>query len=145
MNDLEIITENEKETQKAGKFLAEELFKKTSRKKAAVIALKGELGSGKTAFVKGMAQGFGVKEKIISPTFVVLKKYGIKNINFYHIDCYRLVGPKDLIDLDFKEIINDSENIIAVEWAERVREILPGNSLWVKFEHWGKNKRKIII
>lgn len=173
-NNLEIITENEKETQKVGKILIEEILKEGPRKKAMVVGLEGELGSGKTTFVKGMTKGLMIKERITSPTFVILKKYSIPNVilsvseesrgkesnlrdpsaslqddialrGFYHIDCYRLLGSKDLTDLDFKEIINNPENVVAIEWAKRVKRILPKNSLWIRLKHLGQNKRKITI
>ncbi|OGZ33874.1 MAG: tRNA (adenosine(37)-N6)-threonylcarbamoyltransferase complex ATPase subunit type 1 TsaE [Candidatus Portnoybacteria bacterium RIFCSPLOWO2_12_FULL_39_9] len=159
-NNLEIITERAEETKKLGRILAKELLKGNSkRKKAVVIGLEGELGSGKTAFVQGMAKGFGIKQRITSPTFVIMKRYGVHFLGqdkkslpkgrspvfFYHLDCYRITEPKDLLDLDFKEIINNSQNIVAIEWAERVRKILPENSLWIKFEHLTEEKRRLII
>ena len=157
---LEIITRRAEETKRVGKTLAEEIIKcQAKNRKAVVIGLEGELGSGKTTFIQGTAKGLGLEEKITSPTFVILKKYGVRPLGrdkeslpkgrspafFYHIDCYRIARSKDLIDLDFKEIINNSQNIIAIEWAERVRKILPENTLWIKFEYFGQNKRKVII
>ena len=135
MNNIEIITENAKETQKAGEILAQEIKK---GQKALIIGLEGELGSGKTTFVQGLAKGLKIKEKITSPTFVIMKKIGW----FYHIDCYRLNSAQELLDLGFKEIINHSENLIVIEWAERVRKILSRNTLWIKFEHLPCTKQK---
>ena len=145
---MEIITESAKKTQKIGGFLAQEIINnKPERKKALIIGLEGDLGSGKTTFIQGMAKGFKIKERITSPTFVILRKYKIlksKVLNLYHIDCYR-IGPKDLGDLDFKEIINDSQNVVVIEWAEKIKKNLPLDALWIKFEYIDKNKRKIII
>jgi len=138
---MEIITKSAEETQKVGRFLAEEIIKnKPDKNKAVIIALEGDLGGGKTTFVQGFAKGLGIKQRITSPTFVIMKKYNF----LYHIDCYR-IKDKDLLELDFKEIISQTKNIVVIEWAERVKKILPQNTLWLKFEYLDKNKRKIIV
>lgn len=141
---IEMITKNEQETKRVAKLLAEEIFDPTLRrikKKAWVIGLQGELGAGKTKFAQGFARGLGIGQRLTSPTFTLLKKYK----NLYHIDCYRLNKSKDLIDLDFKEIISDPKNIVLIEWAEKVRAILSKDVIWIKFEVISKNKRKIKI
>ncbi len=138
---MEIITKSAKETQRVGMFLAEEFIKnKPDKNKAVVVALEGDLGGGKTTFIQGFAKGLGIKDKITSPTFVIMKKYNF----LYHIDCYR-IKDKDLLELDFNEIISNNCNFIVIEWAERVKKILPKNTLWLKFEYIDKNKRKILI
>jgi len=136
VNNIEIITENAKETQKVGEILAQEIKK---GQKALIIGLEGELGSGKTTFIQGLAKGLKIKERITSPTFVIIKKIGW----FYHIDCYR-VKSKDLLDLGFREIISQP-NLVVIEWAEKIKKILPKNTFWIKFEYLDKNKRKMII
>jgi tRNA threonylcarbamoyladenosine biosynthesis protein TsaE len=70
-----------------------------------------------------------------------MKKYK----NLYHIDCYRLNKPKELLDLDFKEIISNPQNIVLIEWAEKVRKILPKNTIWINFKIINQNERKIKI
>lgn len=158
---LNIITKSAPETQKLGEILSQEIIrtkfcfsKKTlaglKNKKGLVIGLSGELGSGKTTFVQGLANGLRIKENITSPTFVILKKFDIphqsSNIkHFYHIDCYRLSRSHELIDLGFREILNHSQNLIVIEWAERVRGALPQDTLWIKFEYLGQEQRKITI
>jgi len=138
---MEIVTKSAKETQRVGMFLAEEFIKnKPDKNKAVVVALEGDLGGGKTTFIQGFAKGLGIKDKITSPTFVIMKKYDF----LYHIDCYR-IKDKDLLELDFNEIISNNRNFIVIEWAERVKKILPKNTLWLKFEYIDKNKRKILI
>lgn len=133
---LEIISQSPAQTQKIAKLLAEEILKSSwPNKKALIIGLQGDLGSGKTTFVQGLAKGLGIKEKITSPTFVILKKFQIKNYNFYHIDCYRINSPEEIKDLGLQEIINQSKNIVVIEWAERIKKILPKNTLWIKFEY----------
>lgn len=139
MNSKEIITKSAQEMQKVGGVLAQEILLENN-KIALVIGLEGDLGSGKTTFVQGLAKGLGIKDKVTSPTFVIMKRYDF----FYHIDCYR-IKDKDLLELDFKEIISQSKNIIVIEWAERVKKILPKNTLWLKFEYLGKDERKIVL
>ncbi len=97
---------------------------------ALILSLEGDLGGGKTTFLQGFAKGLGIKEKILSPTFVIMRKSKIKNQkskfnNFYHIDCYRIQKPKEILDLGWKEIIKNPRNIVAVEWAEKISKILP--------------------
>ncbi len=111
------------------------------RTKAAVIGLIGELGSGKTVFAQGFAKGLGIKEKIVSPTFILMRRHG----NFYHFDCYRIKNPKEILDLGWREIINNPQNIVLIEWADRIEKILPKNYLKIRLGHLNKNKRKIIL
>lgn len=152
---IEIITKSPKETEIIGKALAQELqfFSRQKRNSALIIALGGNLGGGKTTFVKGIAQGLGIKRKITSPTFIIIKKYKIpitSNLlslasDLYHIDCYRIQKPKEILDLGFNEIISNSENIIVIEWAERIRRILPKERVTVKFEFVDEETRKLKI
>lgn len=138
----EIITKNERETKKVAKLLAQELIKKPLKtKEALIIGLEGELGSGKTRFVQGFAKGLGIRKRLTSPTFVLMKKYK----NLYHLDCYRLNKPKDLLDLDFKEIISNPKNIVLIEWAEKIKRILPRDTVWIKFKIISDRERKIVI
>ncbi len=106
-----------------------------------VLALKGDLGGGKTTFVQGLAKALGVKEKILSPTFNIFKKFN----NFYHFDCYRIKNSRELLKLGFKEIVSNPKNIIAIEWAEKVKDILPKNAVWVSFKFIDKTTREIVI
>ena len=91
-----------------------------------VLALHGNLGGGKTTFVQGLAKGLGIKRRIISPTFVIVRTYNLKLQNakrFYHIDLFRVESQKDIKMLGVEEIINDPKNIIVIEWAERLGEL----------------------
>lgn len=118
------------------------------RRGALVFGLEGNLGSGKTTFLQGFAKGLGIKQKILSPTFVIIKRFQVSSSrfqDFYHIDCYRINNPKELLNLGFKEIVKKPANIIAVEWSERIKQILPKNTLSVKFEILAKKERKITI
>ena len=138
---MENIINTTQEMQKIGKDLAKKIIRRDN-KKALIVGLEGELGSGKTTFIQGLAKGLGIEELITSPTFVIMKRYNFPKGELYHIDCYR-IDLKDLIELDFKEIINNPKNIVVIEWAEKVREILPRNTVWLKFEYLDRNKRLI--
>ena len=105
------ITSNFKETQKLGRDFAKVL------EKGDVLYLYGDLGSGKTTFAQGLAEGLGVKQRIISPTFVIVRSYKLEVISFYHIDLYRINNEKDIRGLGLEEIINNPENIVAIEWT----------------------------
>ena len=111
------------------------------RKKALVLALQGDLGGGKTTFVQGLAKGLGIKEKILSPTFVVMKRFS----TFYHFDCYRIQKPEEILSLGWQEIINEPQNIVVVEWAEKIKKLLPRDTLWLKFYFVSESKRKIVL
>jgi len=148
---MQITTKSPKQTQQIAGKLAQKLIKK-SAKRALVIALKGKLGTGKTVFIKGFSSFFKIKEDILSPTFVIVHKHNIKNkikniefTNLYHIDAYRLKSYKDLKKLKIDEILDNPKNIVMIEWADRVRKIIPKQAVWVTIKHAGKETRKIII
>jgi len=151
---VEYLTTAPRQTKKLGEILAKEVLKTKLKKTAFLIGLEGDLGGGKTTFLQGFAKGLGIKEKILSPTFVIMQRFKIranscsnscKFANFYHIDCYRISKPKEILDLGLKEIISNPKNIVAIEWSDRVRKILPRGTLILKFQFANKNKRKIVI
>lgn len=144
--DKKYITNSAKETQKLGQKLAKEILIK-KRKGAFILALIGNLGGGKTTFLQGFAEGIGTKEKILSPTFVIQKRFSAcaGRSNFYHIDCYRLNKPEDILELGWKEIIKNTDNIIAVEWPEKIKKFLPKNTITVEFAYLEKNKRLVVF
>jgi len=142
------ITKNSKKTQELGLKFARKILNLPKNKSAVVLGLTGNLGSGKTTFLQGFAKGLGVKEKILSPTFVIMKRFK----NFYHIDCYRLKNYKDILALfsaqgepasGWKSIIKNSENIVAIEWSEKIKAILPKDAILIKFKFIDENKREI--
>jgi len=135
----ENITSGPIQTKKLGEKFAKEILEKKPKKTAFVVGLEGELGGGKTTFLQGFAKGLGIKEKILSPTFVIMKKFN----DFYHIDCYRIEKPKELLDLGFKKITSNPKNIIVIEWADRIRKIMPKHTLWIKFDFINEKRRRI--
>lgn len=146
-------------SEKQTKQLAYDLIKKFSQKqqrgalrhsqdKALVFALSGQLGAGKTRFVQGGAEFFGIKRNITSPTFVLMKRYRISGRtfkDFYHFDCYRLDSPQDVLDLGWEKIIFDPRNIVFVEWAEKISDILPPDTICVTIKEKGQNKREVEV
>ena len=143
---MKVISTSVEETQQ----IASDLLDKYIQKGVSplVFALSGDLGAGKTAFAKGIAKNLGIEESVNSPTFVLMHPYEINKNGFktfYHIDAYRLESEKDLAPLGIKEILNNKENIVLIEWSERVEKILPENSVRIHIEHLEENKREIIV
>jgi tRNA threonylcarbamoyladenosine biosynthesis protein TsaE len=141
-------TKSEKETENLGKKIGRKILKEKPSKIAKIIALEGDLGGGKTTFLKGFAKGLGIREKILSPTFIIFRKFEIRNSkfkNFYHVDCYRIEKIKEILNLGFREIIKDPKNIVAIEWAEKIKKILPKKVIKIKFKILGKKRREILI
>lgn len=137
-----IITTSFEETQQLGKDFAANL------KGGEVLALHGDLGSGKTTFVQGLAQELGIAQRIISPTFIIMRSYGIRNQelgirNFYHIDLYRIESERDVEGLGLVELMGDPENMVVIEWPEKIENLLPDNRIDVFFEYLGEDKRQI--
>ncbi len=134
-------TNSESETQKIAESMAEQF------KDGGVIALVGDLGAGKTTFVQGLATGLGIKDKVISPTFVLMRQHQIPNTStvFYHLDLYRLDEPVDIIGIGLKDLFENPENIILIEWAEKLGDNLPKQATLINIEKLDENSRKIII
>jgi len=137
-------TKSREETQKISSDFAKRL------KGGEVLCFYGDLGAGKTTFIQSLAKSLGVKENITSPTFVIMKQYRIKDQgsrikNFYHMDAYRLSDSQEALDLGLEEIWSNKNNIIAIEWADKISDILPENKIDLCFEHIDENKRKITI
>ncbi len=107
-----------------------------------VICLDGELGSGKTVFTKGLANGLGIEENITSPTFTIIKEYLYGELPLYHMDVYRLDG--DTTGVGIEEYFNKG-GIVVIEWAKTIKDILPEERLEIKFKVIDENKRLLII
>ncbi len=103
---------------------------------ALVIGLVGDLGAGKTTFAQGVAESLGVRDAVVSPTFTIERVYKIIHPNFshlIHLDAYRLETPEELTRLGWNNLESDDRAIILIEWADRVREILPAGTLFIHF------------
>lgn len=126
---------------------AKDLRSNSIGKKAVVLGLFGDLGSGKTTFTQSLAKAFGIKQIVTSPTFVIEKIYKLpKTENFehlIHIDAYRLEGEEEMLELGWETILNNPKNIIVIEWPERIEKILPKDMQKIFFEFVDENTRKI--
>ena len=113
---------------------------------ATVITLEGDLGSGKTTLTQEIAKILGVKEKVISPTFVIMKRYQIIDDTFkqlVHIDAYRLNKSQELLNLGWEEILAEKTNLIIVEWSSQVPECIPDHSCKIELSHDQEDTRII--
>ncbi len=124
-------------------------LKSTRRKYALVFALSGNLGSGKTTFIQGFLRGLGARRKTASPTFILFRRFMLRTPRFrnlYHVDAYRLKKPREFLKLGLGEIFQNPRNIVLIEWAEKLKNFLPGDSVKISFFHGRKeNERKIKI
>lgn len=108
-----------------------------------VVALRGDLASGKTCFVRGMAQHFSATPIVHSPTFTLINEYGAER-KLYHFDLYRLNGAYEVEDLGATELFA-SDALCAVEWADRAEILLPPVRIDILFEHAGNDRRRVTI
>jgi tRNA threonylcarbamoyladenosine biosynthesis protein TsaE len=133
------VTASSEETKKIGQEFSKNL------KPGDIVALFGELGSGKTTFVQGLAKGLGIKKRIISPTFVIVRAYKSPKGDFFHSDLYRIEENfKNLSDIGIYEILKEKNGIVVIEWAEKIVDLLPEKKWEIFFEH-KDNYRKITI
>src|SRR3990167_9955623 len=139
---MEVKTNTPFATQKIAQDLAKNL------KGGEVIALFGDLGAGKTVFVQGLARGLGINRKVISPTFVFMRSYPFlhhkKPLTFYHIDLYRGQDATDFRNLGLDEVFTE-DAIVVLEWAEKIRDVLPKKRIDVIINVTGEKSRKISI
>ena len=143
---MKTVTKSAAETRKIARLLAKEI--KPHARGAVAIALEGDLGAGKTTFTQGFARALGVKESVLSPTFVLMKIYSLEKSqfrHFVHIDCYRIKNPKDLIHLGVKDILKDKDAIVLIEWANLVKKIIPRDAIWLKFMHGNVRDERYIV
>lgn len=138
-SNIQIITGSANETSAFARRIGEKL------KEGDILALSGELGSGKTCFTGGLARGLGVDEKyrITSPTFTLINEYPAK-CKLYHFDLYRLSGYSELEDLGYEEYFSGS-GVVVIEWAEKIAQAIPQTAIFINFEYVDENKRKITI
>lgn len=119
-----------------------------TKKEAVIIGLKGDLGAGKTTFVQCVARALGVKEAVTSPTFVIQKKYPLQNQTFdtlVHIDAYRIEDPHELEVLRWNHTIEDSKNLILIEWPEKVASLLPNKMKMIHFIYTNEENREVTV
>lgn len=140
------VSNSTRDTQKIAAELAEKLVKKGVG--PLVIALTGELGAGKTVFVQAFAKALGVKGPVNSPTFVLIHPYDIQAGRYktlYHVDAYRIESKEQFDPLGLGEILEGNKNIVLIEWADRIGELIPENATRIHIEHTGGDTREIEI
>jgi tRNA threonylcarbamoyladenosine biosynthesis protein TsaE len=110
-----------------------------------VVALAGELGTGKTCLTQGIAEGMGIPGdyRITSPTFTLVNEYPGR-LTLYHVDVYRLAGQTDLYDLGFDEFA-EGQGVVVIEWAEKIREAVPEGTLWIYLSYLDDATRRIEV
>lgn len=148
------------QTRKFAERIAGEILITKNQERAFVLGLVGDLGVGKTTFVAGLGRALGAKGRMLSPTFLIMRKHAIASsrtspsfaeatagkrndgqYNFlYHIDAYRLNNFREILDLGWEKIVADKQNIVVVEWADKIKDLMPKNTLWINFEH-GENEK----
>jgi tRNA threonylcarbamoyladenosine biosynthesis protein TsaE len=134
---LDFISHSEAQTCRLGARLGELL------RGSEVIALQGALGSGKTRWVQGLAQGLQVHEPVTSPTFTLINEYHGR-LTLYHIDMYRITQLAEALDLGLDDYLY-GEGVCVIEWAERIAAALPRDHLWITLYHLDETKRRIVM
>lgn len=141
------VTKSADQTKAYGKSLAKTL------QGGDIVALYGDLGSGKTTFAQGLAVGLGITQRIVSPTFIIMRTYEIKGKGesvkgketmFYHLDLYRTQTAHDIEGLGLLEIMQDQNNIVVIEWPEKMGNALPKHARKIQFTYINENEREIL-
>ncbi len=130
-------TQSEKETEQVGAVLASRL------RAGDVVAMSGDLGAGKTVFIRGLARGLGVTRRVTSPTYTIVNEYDGK-LPLYHFDMYRLSGPDEFYDIGWDDYLKRG-GVCAVEWSERAEGLLPENTVYVCIAAQDETRRTIEI
>ena len=141
------VIKNEEELAEFGKNFLDEISE-NGKESALVCALTGDLGSGKTTFVQKLAKELGILEVVTSPTFVIQKSYQTQNSHIttlVHLDAYRLESASELEKLDFKETIKLPNSLVCIEWAEKIKSLLPEHTYWLKFSITEEDFREIVV
>ena len=135
---MEHYSSSVQETEALGRALAQHLTPGT------VVAFTGDLGAGKTAFVRGMAQGLGIAQRVTSPTFTILQVYDSGRLPLYHFDWYRLNGAEELYELAMDEYLQNG-GVAVVEWPGRAQEAVPERYLQITLEPAGEGERVLTL
>ena len=133
----ELIIKNENETREFGLKLAEEL------RAGDVLALIGELGTGKTALTGYIAQGLGISDNIVSPTFTIVREYTDGRLPLYHFDVYRLADSEEMFNIGAEEYFYEKGGVCVIEWADIVEDILPADTKYIYIEYGAAEGERI--
>ena len=133
---MERFSESERETEELGAELAQNLAPGT------VVAFTGDLGAGKTAFVRGMARGLGISQRVTSPTFTIVNEYEGGRLPLFHFDMYRLSSEEELFNIGWEDFLTRG-GVLAVEWSENVKRALD-RCIWVEIRRGSHDTQRII-
>lgn len=137
-NILEFFSRSPEQTRRVGMRLG------TLLRRGSVLCLSGDLGSGKTTMVQGIARGWGSPDNVTSPTFILVNQYRRPDGNrMYHLDAYRLAGAMEAEDLDLDLMLE--EGCLVIEWPEKIQDVLPGNTLWVNLAWLSEETRHMVF
>ncbi len=137
MSAITIVSNGVKDTLGIGKLIAKNL------RKGDIVCLFGQLGSGKTVLTKGIAQGLGIKKnRVISPSFVLIREHKSGRLLLYHFDLYRLKDPKDIMAIGYEEYLYD-DGVSVIEWADRLKYLLPREFLKIELFLKPDSKRRL--
>jgi tRNA threonylcarbamoyladenosine biosynthesis protein TsaE len=134
-----IITKSPEETKKLGKILSNSIVAKHRTGESLgpiIICLYGELGSGKTTFVQGFLQGLGIVTRVLSPTFIIVRRYecSVLNRSISHVDCYRLLRDGEIEGLGLEDDFSDPSGFVLIEWADRLGKLTPKHRMDITFD-----------
>lgn len=139
-------TFHKSEIQKIASEVLDFVEKNKKEEGATILTLSGDLGAGKTTLTQALAKELGVKENVISPTFILMKSYELKSKShkqLVHIDAYRFDSHKELEKIGFAEIISNKGNLVLLEWPEKVNEVIPDSAIKVRLTHKNEEEREI--
>ena len=138
---MEVLTQSTKDTQNLGHKIGVGLAG------GEIIALTGNLGAGKTTLVQGIALGLGIEARIISPTFILMRSYSNPSLTLYHLDMYRLEDnfDEEVRNLGLKDIWGRPDSVVVIEWAEKIKHLLPQNTRFIDIQSVGEERRKFIF
>ncbi len=135
------------ETEHLAEKIAEHVLRRGAVKQAVVLALRGELGSGKTTFAQGFLRGLGLKQPSPSPTFILWRRFTLRRDSFtsvFHVDAYRIKKAEELFALGLKEILTAPGHIVLLEWPERLGRGLPRSALRIEFRHGRRPSERLV-
>ena len=132
------VTRSPEETHRVARELLETL------KPGAVLALHGELGAGKTCFVQGLALALGIRRAVSSPTFTLINEYSSAGMRLHHVDLYRIRDSGEALNLGLDEYIH-GDGITAIEWAERVADLLPAATIHIRMSAGESPDERVIV
>jgi tRNA threonylcarbamoyladenosine biosynthesis protein TsaE len=138
-NTLEFVSRSPEQTRRLGARLGKLL------RGGDILCLQGSLGAGKTCLAQGVGRGWGISQTLISPTYVLIREYERAEdlLRLYHIDLYRVSGVNEAFGLGLDEILGHHQAVCVIEWAERIRSMMPEEHMWIKMDAVDQTRRSL--